>query len=52
VMLLVFICLLGLVDGLFLQEETEEPRLSKLKARSTPPEPQQKYLDERQSRAP
>ncbi|XP_050967334.1 neurturin [Labeo rohita] len=52
VMLLVFICLLGLVDGHFLQEETEEPHLGRLKARSTPPDHPQKDLDEKQSRAP
>ncbi|XP_059415482.1 neurturin-like [Carassius carassius] len=54
VMLLVFVCLLGLVDGHFLQEEKEESRPSKLRASSTAPEhPEpQKDLDERQSRAP
>ncbi|XP_052454885.1 neurturin-like [Carassius gibelio] len=54
VMLLVFVCLLGLVDGHFLQEEKEESRPSKLRASSTSPkhpEPK-KDLDERQSRAP
>ncbi len=50
-MLLVFVSLLGLVDGHFLQEEKEEPRLSKLRASSTSPGPQ-KDLDEWQSRAP
>ncbi len=54
VMLLVFVCLLGLVDGHFLQEEKEEPRPSKLRASSTSPEHPgpQKDLDEWQSRAP
>lgn len=54
VMLLVFVCFLGLVDGHFLQEETEEPRPNNLKASSNPPERRrsQKDVDERQSRAP
>ncbi|KAK2888793.1 hypothetical protein Q8A67_014168 [Cirrhinus molitorella] len=52
VMLLMFVCVLGLVDGHFLQEETEEPRPSKLKAPSTPLERPQKDLNEWQSRAP
>lgn len=52
-MLLVFVCFLGLVDGHFLQEETEEPRPSKLRTFSNHPERPglQKDLDERQSRA-
>ncbi|XP_043097216.1 neurturin isoform X2 [Puntigrus tetrazona] len=54
VMLLVFVCLLGLVDGHFLQEEKEESRPSKLRASSTSAEHPgpQKELDEWQSRAP
>ncbi|XP_067314347.1 neurturin [Pseudorasbora parva] len=54
VMLLVFVCFLGLVDGHFLQKETEEPRPSKPRISSNHPErPRlEKDLDERQSRAP
>lgn len=53
-MLLVFVCFLGLVDGHFLQKETEEPRPSKPRTSSNHPERPdlQKDLDERQSRAP
>ncbi|CAM4620070.1 unnamed protein product [Leuciscus chuanchicus] len=54
VMLLVFVCFLGLVDGHFLHKETEEPRPSKPRTSSNRPERPglQKDLNERQSRAP
>ncbi|XP_065150099.1 uncharacterized protein [Paramisgurnus dabryanus] len=55
VMLLMFVCLLGLVDGHFLQKEAEELPPGMLRAHSTPPDRPRRHQqnpDRWQSKAP
>ncbi|XP_051562362.1 glial cell line-derived neurotrophic factor-like [Myxocyprinus asiaticus] len=52
VILLVFVCILGLIDGHYLQDETEEPHTSILGTHSTFPDRPQKKADQWLSKEP